>query len=74
MVRGLARFSDLLYATVFGALVALGVWVAVDELAAGLGARASAFQGWNILGLAIAVCAGIAAARGVRWHRAHSAD
>lgn len=73
-MRHVSRAGDLLYATVFGLIVALGVWAGAAELVAaatteGEGSR----QGWAIMALAVGVCSGIAAGWAVRFHRRRKA-
>lgn len=63
------RTGDLLYAALFGVLVALGVSIAIGELLRAISARGTSLAGWEAFGVAVAVCAGIAAGKGVRWHR-----
>jgi len=47
MRKGIVRTGDVLYAGLFGVLVALGIWTAGDVLAAALGAQGFALDGWN---------------------------
>jgi uncharacterized membrane protein HdeD (DUF308 family) len=64
--------GDVLYATLFGAFVSIGVWAmlwAIVLLAAESTLSEEARGAWmGIIG-AVALCAGISAGYGVRWQR-----
>jgi hypothetical protein len=48
--------------------MAFGVWVVADVLVEAT-ASGNARTGWEILALVVGVCAGLAAARAIRWQR-----
>jgi hypothetical protein len=69
MSSRIGRVGDLLYAGMFGALVGLAVWGLADLLAEANGAEGFALAGWNVFGFTVGLCAAIATARAIRWHR-----
>jgi hypothetical protein len=68
-MRVLSRAWDLLYAGLYGLLVTIAIAALGELIAVGAGAREDGLVGWGAIILAVAACAGIAAAHAIRRQR-----